>query len=393
MTVICPPAAHVLVAGVSTRAIAESAARAGYQVTSIDAFADLDQHPSVRALTVPGGFSPEVAARAVRDIACDAVAYLSSFENYPGAVAELASGRTLLGNSPQVLAAVRDPHRVFAALSRRGLHAPAVLGDDGASTPGLKTRPTYDKSWLLKPLASGGGHGIAPWRHGAQVPVGHYLQQHIDGTAGSVAFIASPHGVRVLGVFQQLIGQNAFGTSGFRYCGNILDGSMPTDSALLRNATALAHAVAEDFGLIGINGIDFISRDDGLYPVEVNPRWCASVELVERAHGVSAFAAHAQACTAGALPLFDGVTAPPIGRSIGKAVIYAQQEGAVADTTPWCMNPDVRDVPRPHTRFAPGDPVCTVFAEGPTPEACRLGLEQQATRIYRELSAWSGSSR
>ena len=36
---------HVLVAGVSTRAAAESAARAGFRVTAIDAFGDLDQHP------------------------------------------------------------------------------------------------------------------------------------------------------------------------------------------------------------------------------------------------------------------------------------------------------------------------------------------------------------
>ena len=40
---------RLLIAGISTRAAAESAARAGFEVTAIDAFGDLDQHPGVRA--------------------------------------------------------------------------------------------------------------------------------------------------------------------------------------------------------------------------------------------------------------------------------------------------------------------------------------------------------
>ena len=53
---------HVLIAGVSTRAAAESAARAGFAVTAIDAFGDLDQHPSVRGLSLADNFSARAAA-------------------------------------------------------------------------------------------------------------------------------------------------------------------------------------------------------------------------------------------------------------------------------------------------------------------------------------------
>src|SRR4030095_5614913 len=66
--VLSMPARHVLIVGVSTRAAAESAARAGFRVTSIDAFADLDQHPSVRALSMTRDFgrrfTPAAVARA-----------------------------------------------------------------------------------------------------------------------------------------------------------------------------------------------------------------------------------------------------------------------------------------------------------------------------------------
>ena len=84
---------HVLICGASTRAVAESAARAGFVVTALDGYADLDQHPSVRALSLPRDFdrrlTPCAAARASRSIECDAVVYLSSFENHPRAVAFL----------------------------------------------------------------------------------------------------------------------------------------------------------------------------------------------------------------------------------------------------------------------------------------------------------------
>ena len=70
-------------------------------------------------------------------------------------------------------------------------------------------------------------------------------------------------------------------------------------------ASAIARAVAKEFELVGVNGIDFIAADGVPYPIEVNPRWCASMELVERAYGVSMFGLHAAACTAGTLPVFD----------------------------------------------------------------------------------------
>ncbi len=67
----------------------------------------------------------------------------------------------------------------------------------------------------------------------------------------------------------------------------------------------LSAAVAAEFGLAGVNGIDFISRGGRAYAVEVNPRWSASMELVELAYGVSVFGAHAAACAHGQLPDFD----------------------------------------------------------------------------------------
>ena len=77
-------------------------------------------YAAIRRFTCSG------AARASRSVDCDAVAYLSPFENHPPAVAALARGRRLWGNPPDVLARVRDLFVVAAALRARGFVVPEV---------------------------------------------------------------------------------------------------------------------------------------------------------------------------------------------------------------------------------------------------------------------------
>ena len=105
----------LLVAGVSTRALARSAARAGIRITAVDGFGDLDLRAVARVVVperVEGRFTAERAAHAASDIPADLVAYTSNFENAPDAVARLARGRELLGNLPDTLRRVRRPGRI-----------------------------------------------------------------------------------------------------------------------------------------------------------------------------------------------------------------------------------------------------------------------------------------
>ena len=64
--------------------------------------------------------------------------------------------------------------------------------------------------------------------------------------------------------------------------------------ALFEATHTVASCIAAEFGLVGINGLDFIARGRVPYPVEVNPRWSSSVEVAERAFDTAFFAAHAE---------------------------------------------------------------------------------------------------
>jgi uncharacterized protein len=379
---------RVVIAGVSARAAAESAARAGFDVTAIDAFADLDQHPSVQSWPIPRPFAARAAARAARIVECDAVAYLSNFENHPDDVRTLAAGRELWGNPPAVLRRVRDPMCLARALRDRGSAGPEVWLPPDTTGDGQTPDTTTDhREWLVKPLASGGGHAVRPWDRGTPVPRHCYLQELIAGTPGSVVFVAAGGRAVPLGVFRQLVGDPAFGATGYQYCGNILASAGDND-ALVDAACTLARTVSEEFGLAGVNGIDFVARDAHPYAVEVNPRWTASMELVEGAYGLSVFAAHAAACADGTLPDFDVVRARRGAGAAGKAVVFAREDVTIGDTSAWLGDSTVRDVPHPGERIRAGRPVCTVFAPGHDHASCYVALVRRADRVYAELGGW-----
>jgi predicted ATP-grasp superfamily ATP-dependent carboligase len=391
---------RVVLTGVSTRAAAASAARAGFAVTALDGYADLDQHPAVRALSLSGGsalpFSAAAAACASRSIDCDAVAYLSNFENEPAAVEELARGRMLWGNTPAVLRRVRDPLLLSETLRRHGFATPLTrLDAPPAHVPNESKAPNAlndsNDLFLVKPLRSGGGHGVRAW-DGRPLPRGCYLQQRIDGTPGSLVFVAAAGKAVPLGLTRQLSGEAVFGTSGYRYCGNILAGSgdrqFDDDDRLVDRAMTLAAALAGAFALAGVNSVDFIARDGVPYPVEVNPRWSASMELVERAYGLSLFGAHATACAREELPAFNLAAARRRASAVGKAIVFADRDLTASATESWLTQPALADVPRPGTRIPAGGPICTVFAAAADGARCYAALTAQAQRVYTMVGSW-----
>ena len=388
---------RVLIVGISTRAAAESAARAGFEVTALDAYADLDQHPSVRALSLPRDFAARptasAGARVARTIASDAVAYLSRFENHPRAVAMLAAGRALWGNPPDVLRRVRDPLALSEALRLRGFDVPDVRLEPHRRFDGAPPGPRDDSTgWMVKPLQSGGGQRVRRSTGGA-VPRGSYLQEHVDGIPGSVVLAAAGGRAVPLGVSRQLIGDPAFGARNYRYCGSILSGwedrQFPGGRALVERAWDLARAVAEEFHLVGVNSVDFVARGSTPYPVEVNPRWSASMELVEQSFGLSVFGCHANACERGTLPAFDVATARHHRGATGKAIVFARQAVIAGDTRRWLGDATVRDVPRPGERIEAGQPVCTVFGSAADATGCYEALVRRSERVYEELANWT----
>ena len=364
--------------------MARSAVTAGFRVSSIDAFGDSD-HPHSAGVFVPGSgmgaasggrTSRLPGSRGIAAPDADAVVYASTLENDPRAVAALARGRALWGNTQRCF----DVSAIRGWWGRRCAPAGTMRPSCGCRQRSRSFAP-HD-AWLLKPLRSGGGRHVRPWRRGRRVPVSCYAQQYVDGVPGSVLFVAAAGQTAPLGVTRQLVGDPAFGATGFRYCGSVLCPAAADESDAWRApAAALACSAVSAFDLVGVGGVDFIARDDVVHPIEVNPRWTSSMELVERVWGHSLFAAHADAGAHGSLPRVqpDGFVTSP-ARACGKAIVFARRDVRLGDTRVW-LDADVADIPHPWTQVSAGEPVCTVFAEGTDATSCRAALVNRAVHL------------
>jgi predicted ATP-grasp superfamily ATP-dependent carboligase len=369
---------RVLIVGVSTRAFAESARRAGRDCVSVDAFGDLDQKARIEnvALVRDKGraYSAAAAVAIGRRLGAGSAAYVANLENHPAAVRRLGTGRRLLGNSPATLVAARDWTQFARTVEEAGGRVPATF----AASEARSLSP--NRAWLRKPVRGGGGSGVVHFVPGSRLRADEVVQERIDGVLGSISFAADGRRARLLGLSKGLAGDAAFGARGYRYCGSLYP--FPAEPSLLERLDGLAQAMTKAFGLVGVNGLDFIVRDGEAFALELNPRYSASMELLERAGRPNVFEAHADACD-GSLAVTPSRT--PATSVFGKAIVWARQDVMVGDTRRWLSRDDVRDLPFPGELIRRGHPICTVFAEGPDHAACYGRLVSAATQVEREI--------
>jgi predicted ATP-grasp superfamily ATP-dependent carboligase len=355
----------VMVVGLSARALAMAARRAGLVPYAIDVFADAD----TRALAagyrqVPGdgagGLAPaaliEAAAslQGAADAAGDTLAgviYASGFEAAPATLAHLGTRWTLLGNKPETLAKLKNPG-IFAALCR----------DAGIPHPPPRYAPAPDRHWLEKRIGGAGGGHIRAVAAGTRPRPGHYLQRRRPGRPVSAAFVANGRGA-ALSFFSAQWPDPAPGAP-FRYGGAVRPAAI-TPAVAARLETVIAE-IAASAGLVGLNSADFLLDGEDWVLLEINPRPGATLDLAPR----DALRWHL-ASLRGALP---APRASP-ARAGAAAIFYAPRRIRVDDAVAW---PDwTMDRPAPGTEIAAGAPFCSFRAEGRDAKAALAALDQR----------------
>jgi predicted ATP-grasp superfamily ATP-dependent carboligase len=370
----------LLILGASTRAAAFSARSCVLRVECGDLYGDADLR-AICPVTVVADYSTGLDTVA-RTAPPGSWMYTGALENYPALVERIATFRPLYGNPAEVLRRVRDPFLLAAKLAAAGLPSPECV----ASPVGLPR----DGTWLRKRKRSAGGLHVQVWQgaetHRSELARSHdsnwYFQRRIDGLGCAAVYVADRRQARLLGVTEQLVGPQ-FGQraehvpSPFCYAGSIgpLD-IRPTERAVLQR---IGDVLASEFKLRGLFGVDLIHCDGSFYPVEINPRYAASMEVLERHLAKSFVGWHIDACRSGTLPgASEAVAAEILTQSTapqtlhGKAIVYARLNCSITpETTARLLAenhghawPLVADIPSVGTSLEVGQPVATVFAEG-----------------------------
>ena len=306
--------------------------------------------------------------------------YTGGLENHPDLIARLdrldAPYGRLLGNGADSLRKIRDPFWVNRILREWDL--PALDLRPGSHPPGR------DGRWMRKPLASAGGHQVEIWDSRSSEAISEvscYFQRRQNGQTLSALFYRCGDSTTLLGITRQII-QHPWSCAPqpFSYCGSIgpwqaLSGedlSPGRHQQVEGDLRIMANVLGDKSDLRGLFGLDFILDDNSVpWIVEINPRYTASVEVLELARQNSLLApgpgpSFGETRVVAKLILFspDSMKSPDLGRLRGSSSI-------------WSI-PEVADIPVPASEIAATWPICTVLADGETEADC---LKKLALRV------------
>ncbi|MBI1345337.1 ATP-grasp domain-containing protein [bacterium] len=368
------PRPHMLIVGCSTRAAAWSAVRGGYRPVCADQFGDLDLHAVAEVIPVTN--YPESLPDDLQHVQADWWMYTGAMENHPGVLRLLETmtqlGR-LFGTPSASLAVLRDPWFVQQIAKEAGL-------------PAIECRTTHPTDagasrWLLKPRMSGGGIGIRWANANDHDNKGNtvYWQPFVSGPVGSAVFRVHDDTIELLGITRQQSGLRETGCmEPFGYVGNI--GPWPLNPRDLEGLLSAGRALQRTVSLRGVWGIDFVLTEAGPCLLEINPRYTASMELLEWAYQIPCLATEFQS---------PQITVNP-QRQFGKRILYARQRTLAPDFScgiprgsTWSP-PFFADLPHPGSVIEAGQPLCTVFATGHSADE----VERKLQRRIQRVSGW-----
>ena len=366
---------HVILVGASTRAAAMSARRAGWTPWCADLFADADLQRIASVRKIPVEAYPQGLLDALADAPQSPVIYTGALENRPDLVARI--DRPLWGNSPEVLRAIRSPERWTQALQACGLPCPAISDQPFAGR------------WLLKHRKSAGGFGIQDYSGQPFNRRTHFLQEWIEGIACSAIFLGHADGATLLGVTEQLVGTPWLNTSGFHYAGNI--GPLPLEGTANTRWQQIGTALTHAFSLRGLFGVDAILHDGIPWPVEINPRYTASVEVLERCYRTPLLLLHRDSFSLLPSGKGPGVRVTEVH---GKAILFARKTLTFPEIGPWQAalqegvdldQVEYADIPHAGEEIEQGRPVLTLFASSASVSGCLGKLQEKAQALDRRL--------
>jgi len=370
----------LIILGSSVRAAAKSAVAAGYTPWCVDKRGDKDLRAIAGATVrvVEPEHYPRAILHLIEDAPADAKVLLAGgLDGEVDLLKAIGFEHEFLNSPPEAIRKVRWPSALATIPKSKGLRRCKTV-----TTVSFLRRlwrlafGAFGKTkYLLKPQNSYGGQGIRRWRPGEPIDATHYLQQHVTGMPISAVYHCDGWSSVLLGATEQLIGEPCFGASEFAYCGSI--GPLQVSEATREVMSHLGVVLTQRFDLRGVFGIDMIMDFKGqLWPVEVNPRYTASVEIVEKITGTHALNPN------------DGSrkSKPPRSSIQGKAVVYAKLAGGAPDLYELFDEHEVADVPETGKALQKGAAICTVFAHGHSRDDCFNKLKVMATRVYNAMN-------
>ena len=160
--------------------------------------------------------------------------------------------------------------------------------------------------FILKPVQGSGGYDINLLNNDTDIEFNEgefLLQEYVDGISLSSSLLATEDYAKTVTNTRLLTMNDIEKNNRFIYMGNILpltEESILSETKDLNEITSemneTTEKLAHEFNLKGSNGIDYILNENGLYAIEINARLQGTFECIEKAYGINMLDAHIKAC-------------------------------------------------------------------------------------------------
>lgn len=396
----------LLIVGLNTRPIVQSAKEAGFKIVVVDYFRDLDLLSSSdklysilqpKPLKSLGAFCDsfdegrllKLAKRALAHNKIDFILVGTSIGESPAILKELKNFRPILvSNVERVSLAVNRENLLEAAL-KIGVEVPKtfVISSRKEATSKLSEEMQYPS--VVKPVKGFGGLGTTKVNCAEEVEEAYLyavrvsgqkrvlVQEYINGLSVSVPVISNGREALALAVGEQLLGLREYGQyEEFGYSGNVfpLDSNETVDGVL-----EAAQRIVKGLRLVGYNGVDMVVKEDGT-PVlmEVNTRFQSLIECIEIGTGINMVKLHIESFINKKLPSFR----PTFRCYVAKLVVFSKEKSLVGRLG---EVPDVADITPEMVIVPQHEPICTVLATGKSRSEAIEKAEARASLIYEKL--------
>jgi uncharacterized protein len=355
----------LIIAAACARGYAQAAVVSGYEVITLDAFADADlkciAKQAYKIKMHDWRTDVEDFKQVFSDLDLSEVEgflYGSLFDATPELLDWVAERVQVIGNTPEVLKKAKA-FSFFDLLDELQIQYPDVRLD----------APAKPLNWLAKQIGGSGGMHVRPVLHNVSAD---YFQQEVAGEPVSMLFVADGKEMQTIGFNRQLVAPTP--QLPYRFAGAV--GGVKLPDAVEKVFFEAARKLTTALGLRGICSLDAVLDGEMLSILELNPRLSASFELYP-----NLMTAHVQGCAGNLTQL------PVFATSKAQLILYADDalELPLDFAWPaWAIDIPTADQASKSIVIEKNAPICSVRAEATTAELAFIQVIQRA-KILREM--------
>ncbi|WP_299525201.1 ATP-grasp domain-containing protein [uncultured Methanobrevibacter sp.] len=305
----------LLLIGINTRSMIESALKLDYTVYSTSYFSTSDV-PVIKNQKIIlnetedkncGVFEDKFNSRNILDISkdyFDEVDYIIPVSGISPNDFKKKYQKKILGNKD--VNEVEDKYQFYKKIKNKFLTPETFcVNDIDEAIEIQKNNPNV--KYIVKPRSGSGGYNTKVLNNSSQLQLNEdeklIVQEYINGINLSSSVLASKKEAKTI-INSRLLTQHDFKNNNqFKYIGNILPLTKKSILTKVKNIDeinkkmeTISEKLIQKFKLIGSNGVDYILNKNGLYALEINPRIQGTFECCQQSLGINMLEAHIKAC-------------------------------------------------------------------------------------------------